>query len=120
MSPGFRRSRSTAADPAELPARPGFFLVAGFWRQYRATRQPLSRQDLACVLMLAISTLICSFLRSAIGYNDLGWRGFLVAQFVLLLWSVDLFAELKTLSFVTTRRKQLLLVFCALGVAGTV
>ena len=65
-----------------------FFFVAGVkWRQYRVGDEPLSRQDAACLTMLVTSTLICTFLRSSvIGNNDLGWRGFLPAQFVLLLW----------------------------------
>jgi hypothetical protein len=99
-----------------------FFLVARLkWRQYRAGGRPLSRQDLACVTMLATSALICTFLRSSvIGCNDLGWRGFLVAQFVLLLWSVDIFAGRERGRFLSVRQRELLVVFIALGVAGTV
>jgi len=40
--------------------------------------------------MLTTSVVICTFVRSSvISYNDLGWRGFMIAQFVLILWSVE-------------------------------
>jgi hypothetical protein len=95
-----------------------FFLVAGIkWRQYRASGQPLSRQDAACLTMLVTSTLICTFLRSSvIGNNDLGWRGFLPAQFVLLLWAVDVWPRRDRL---TARQRRMLTICIALGAAGT-
>jgi hypothetical protein len=41
--------------------------------------------------MLATSLAICSFFRSnTIASNDLGWRGIIVAQFVLLIWAAEL------------------------------
>jgi hypothetical protein len=99
-----------------------FFLIARYkWRQHRASGRPASRQDLACTVMLATSMLLCSFLRSSvIGCNDLGWRGLLVAEFVLLLWASDLFANRDRLDFLSARQKQLLVVFFALGFSGTV
>jgi len=98
-----------------------FFLVAGIkWRQWRASRAPLSRQDAACLTMLVTSALICTFLRSTvIGNNDLGWRGFLPAQFVLLLWAVDIWPQRNLPAFVSARRKRILTVCIALGAAGT-
>jgi hypothetical protein len=72
-----------------------FFLIARYkWRQHRASGEPLSRGDLASAIMLTISILVCTFMRSSvIGCNDLGWRGMLIAEFVLLLlWAADLFA----------------------------
>ncbi|HMC57809.1 MAG TPA: hypothetical protein VKJ01_01335, partial [Candidatus Solibacter sp.] len=99
-----------------------FFLVAHCkWRQHRASGNPLSRQDLAFALMAATSLLVCTFLRSSvIGCNDLGWRGFLVAEFVLLLWGVDVFTRRDHWRFLTGRQRDLLVVFIGLGVAGTV
>jgi hypothetical protein len=99
-----------------------FFLVARYkWRQYKASGQPLSRQDLAMGVMAITSTLVCTFMRSSvIGCNDLGWRGFLIAEFVLLLWAVDLFGERASLAFLAAPQKQLLAVFFAIGFAGTV
>ena len=86
----------------------GFFFLIGRikWRQYRASGRPLSRQDLACAAMLAVSTLICTFLKSSvIGNNDLGWRGFLPAQFVLLLWSVDIWMERAKLTAISALQR---------------
>jgi hypothetical protein len=99
-----------------------FFLVARYkWRQHRASGQPASRQDLAMAVMAVTSTLVCTFLRSSvIGSNDLGWRGFLIAEFVLLLWAIDIFGERERLGFLTVPQKQLLAVCFALGFAGTV
>jgi len=40
--------------------------------------------------MAATSVLLCTFLRSGvISLNDVGWRGFLVAQFILLIWAAE-------------------------------
>jgi hypothetical protein len=65
--------------------------------------------------MVATSLLICTFLRSTvIDNNDLGWRGFLVAQFGLLLWSVDVLSDRRY------KRSALLAAMLALGAAGTV
>jgi len=67
----------------------GFFAAAGLvW--WKRRQRPLAREDLAIAAMIATSVLICTFVRSTvIGNNDLGWRGFLIAQFGLLLWAVD-------------------------------
>jgi hypothetical protein len=70
--------------------------------------------------MAVTSAVICTFLRSSvIGNNDLGWRGFLIAEFVLLLWAVDLFGDRERLPFLSPIQKQLLTVFFGLGFAGT-
>ena len=99
-----------------------FFLVARYkWQQHRASGRPFSRQDAALAAMAAVSTLVCTFLRSSvIGNNDLGWRGFLIAQFALLLWAVDLFGERESHAFLTAHQKQALAVCFGLGFAGTV
>jgi hypothetical protein len=45
----------------------------------------------AAVTIAAVSVTVCTFLRSGvIAANDLGWRGFLPAQFIMLLWAADL------------------------------
>jgi hypothetical protein len=95
----------------------GFFLAAGllWWRRRRARREPLSRAQLAIALMVATSLVICTFLRSTvIDNNDLGWRGFLVAQFGMLLWSVDVLSDRRY------KRSPLLAAMIVLGAAGTV
>jgi hypothetical protein len=99
-----------------------FFVIARYkWRQHRAAGRPISRQDLACTVMLATSVLLCTFLRSSvIACNDLGWRGLLVAEFVLLLWASDLFANRDRLEFLNSHQKRLLVILFALGFSGTV
>ncbi len=73
----------------------GFFLVAGlvYLRNLRKRGSP-SLAELALIVLAATSIFICTFLRSGvITNNDLGWRGFLPAQFALLLWAAELFAR---------------------------
>jgi hypothetical protein len=74
----------------------GFFLPIGLvaLKRLRAARQPWSRWELAACAMAGSSIAVCTFLRSGvIGNNDLGTRGFLPAQFILLLWAVSLSGE---------------------------
>jgi len=91
------------ADTANLLLLPvnylmemGFFLIAGviqckrMWRD----RGNLTDEHLCGFTMAATGIVICTFFRSSvISNNDLGWRGILVAQFVLLLWGADLLAD---------------------------
>ena len=98
----------------------GFFLVAGlmWWRKRRSSGQTWTRPDLALGLMVATSILICTFVRSSvIGNNDLGWRGFLVAQFGLVLCAVDVLTGPGP-AF-SGMRRGFLAVLLALGAAGT-
>jgi hypothetical protein len=71
----------------------GFFFVVGIvfaWR-IRVIRR-LSQALLATVLLAGTSLFIAIFFKSGvITNNDLGMRGFLPAQFVLLLWAADMF-----------------------------
>jgi hypothetical protein len=99
-----------------------FFLVGTIqWRKFSKRGGPLSRQELACTTMIATSILICTFLRSSvIGCNDLGWRGFLLAQFMLLLWAVEILSERNTPGFLTARQKRMAMAFLLLGGLGTV
>jgi hypothetical protein len=92
----------------------GVFFVAAimWWRNRRSTGKPLDRAEIAIALMVGSSLVICTFVRSSvIGNNDLGWRGILIAQFGLLVWTADLLAE---------RRTRFLTVLLALGVLGNV
>jgi hypothetical protein len=83
------------ADALALPLN--YFLELGFffavaiiqWKKVR--KEKLTNEDLFGVSMLAVSILLCSFFRSnTIANNDLGWRGMLPAQFILLLWAAQL------------------------------
>jgi hypothetical protein len=101
----------------------GFFLLAARykWKLHRVANQPVPREELAFLVMAATSAVICTFLRSTVGNNDLGWRGFLVAQFVLLLWAADLLAGLRRLQFpfLSAGQKGTLAAMLFLGLAGT-
>jgi hypothetical protein len=91
----------------------GLFFAVGVleWRRLRRI-ETLGRNDLALGLMALISVAACTFLRSGvIANNDLGWRGFLIAQFVLLIRGAQLLPEVKS---------KKLLVLAVLGLAGTV
>ncbi len=92
----------------------GIFFLAGhiFWTRFRARKRPATLAELAALLMLATSVLICTFVKStAIENNDLGWRGFLPAQFILLLWAAILLSE-------HASRTKLATLLIVLGVAG--
>ena len=92
----------------------GVFFAAAviWWRNRRRTGKPLQKAELAIALMVGTSVVLCTFVRSSvIGNNDLGWRGFLIAQFGLLLWTVDVLME---------RRTAFLTALVALGVLGNV
>jgi hypothetical protein len=97
----------------------GFFLYAGwiYWRRHRE-RGAFERRDLAAAAMLAISVAACTFLRSNLGdNNDLAWRGFMIAQFVLLLWAVQVLRGRVSLK---SSERRTLAVLLAIGVASTV
>jgi len=102
-----------------------FFVVAWFrWKSRGMNRGPLSREESASITMCATSLLACTFLRSsAVANNDLGWRGLLVAQFVLLLWAVDFLAAWPSpAGYISRRPRSFGAVIClliGLGAAGT-
>ena len=69
----------------------GFFLLAGLFYfsmlSQEDKKQAWFKLDL---IILSTSFIISSFFRSTIiANNDLGWRGFMPVQFILLLWSAD-------------------------------
>lgn len=70
----------------------GFFLLAGFiffQKSYR--NKAISAYLLPESLLLSISFVISSFFYSSTAStNDLGWRGIMPAQFILLIWSVNI------------------------------
>src|SRR5205085_1358213 len=70
----------------------GFFFLIGLfqWRRMLASRNFFGHRELCGFMMAATSVILCTFLRSGvIAINDLGTRGFLVAQFVLLIWGTE-------------------------------
>jgi len=71
----------------------GFFLAIGVLRlrQLARGRVEASTDELAAWTLVLTSFLIGSFLRSStISSNDLGWRCFLPAQLILLLWGTTM------------------------------
>jgi hypothetical protein len=96
----------------------GLFFAVGWWRwkTWRAKGYALERQDVAAGAMIGVSVVICTFLRSSlISNNDLGWRGFLIAQFALLVWAADMLAD-----WPQVPHRALLALLIGLGAAGTV
>jgi len=96
----------------------GFFFVVGVmqWKKMRG-KNFFDQKELCGFVMAATSVLICTFLRSGvISNNDLGWRGFLPAQFILLLWAVELWDD----GLLWIPRRGLIIALLILGVAGTV
>ncbi len=77
----------------------GFYFFAG-WLMLRVHlrqegRRQLTEMQTACVYLLAVSLVLISFLQSSvIQNNDLGFRGILPAQFILLLWGALLIERL--------------------------
>jgi hypothetical protein len=97
----------------------GFFFAAGLlvWGEFRRQQGGATRQQLAAFTMAAASVVVCTFLESSvIANNDLGWRGFLIAQFMLLLWGADLLSG----PIAGRGNKSILIVLIALGASGVV
>ncbi len=109
----------------------GFFFKVAIiqWKRMRSGSDFFHQKELCGFVMAATSVLICTFLRSGvIGANDLGWRGFMVAQFILLLWAAEMWDEgllatssprCQTVIFGNDRR-GLLIALLVLGVAGSI
>lgn len=69
----------------------GYFAIAAliYWQARLRQKRPLSRAETALLALGATSLIVSTFFVSDMRNNDLGWRGLLFAQFVLLLWTVD-------------------------------
>ncbi len=70
----------------------GLLFIVGIVQARRLIRRkaPLGRKEWAEVALIVVPVIICTFFRSSvISNNDLGWRGFLIPQFVLSLWAID-------------------------------
>lgn len=74
----------------------GFFAIAGvvYWRRRLRTGEPLSRNEMGIVTMALVGAFVATFLKATIRNNDLGWRGVMLLQLPLLLWSADVVALL--------------------------
>jgi len=85
--------------PANYGMELGFFLVAGLlWLQQHQKEELLKNPFfIPEIALLCVVVIICSFIRSSIAANDLGWRGWLFGQFILLVWAVDILASRSSL-----------------------
>ncbi len=106
----------------------GFFFAVGWmvWKAFRARRRPPTRWEWASFAMAGTSITICTFMKSSlIANNDLGWRGFLPAQFTLLLWAADLLGgrgaavEDQIAPPIVLRKRPMLVLMLFLGAVGT-
>ncbi len=70
----------------------GFFFIVGLiWIQQNGrARWQNNPFQVAEIILIFITILIGSFVRSTtIGSNDLGWRVWLIGQFILIIWAGD-------------------------------
>ena len=125
LGPGAGKALRLALLPLNYFLELGLFLSVGVItaiRLYR--RRPVPAHAQAAVAMAAVSILFCTFFRQRADYlnNDPGWRCFLPAQFVLLLWAADLFVERKTAPAARSRwwfGSATLAILALLGIGGT-
>jgi hypothetical protein len=119
--------RQTIADALSLPlnyfAEFGFFLIVAYTvipRILRRNNKPISPSELFATLVVVGTFGICSFVRSTvITNNDFGFRGFMFAQFFLLIWGAELLKD-GFLSSLRARRRALVLFTIVVGTLGTV
>jgi hypothetical protein len=120
---GFTWNQIAVANFIALPLN--YFLETGMWFVLavmwckRAIRRRNSDAGYAALMMFGTSLLVGTFLKSGvINFNDLGWRSVLIAQLILLIWSVDpLRAWWRRRSLGSSRTLAALVV---LGLASTV
>ena len=103
----------------------GFFFLIGFlqWRKMRASKNFFRHPELSGFVMAASGAIVCTFIRSGvIEVNDLGIRGFMVVQFMLLIWGTELLDDGLIAGAVRTgqARRNLLIGTLVLGATGTV
>lgn len=110
-----------------------YFLVAmEQWRRMRASTNFFRHAELCGFSMAATGIVFCTLLRSGvITINDLGMRGIMVVQFILLLWGAEFLCEgllsrrvnLSTsnsdLVYHKREGRTLLIATLVLGLAGT-
>ena len=92
-----------------------------------APRRHLSQAEWAALTMFAVSVLTGTFLRSGVIINnDLGWRSLLVAQIILVVWSIG---PLRAVASTEAPRRKVfapgvvapaITLWVALGLASTV
>ena len=95
LEPGLREIMGTLFLPVNYFFELGFFFVIAilWFRQRRKLNYGQHNQYFwAETILLATVAVLLSFVKStAIVLNDLGMRGWLLGQFVLIIWAVDIF-----------------------------
>lgn len=78
--------------PANYIMELGFFLIIGLLWLQQHRKEELSKNPFFIpeIILLCVVVFVCSFIRSAIAANDLGWRGWLFGQLIFLVWAVDI------------------------------
>jgi len=99
----------------------GYFLVAAllYWRWRRQQKQSLETVEVLLLSIAVGSFLVCTFLASTFLWNDLGWRAFLVGQFVLLLWAIPVTGWLLEKADGIRAWRRVLLFLLITGLTGT-
>lgn len=103
LPPGWRDVVGVLCLPVNYFFELGFFFViAVLWlRQKRKLKD--NPYYLAEMLLLATVVILLSFVKSTVLLsNDLGMRGWLLGQFVLIIWTVDIFNALAKDSILLT------------------
>jgi hypothetical protein len=104
-----------------------------FWQWRHHLGIPVRRVETFCVVVAAVSLLVCTFVRSTLVANDLGWRGTLFAQFVMLLWTASFLVMPGRFPYSSSkpnegvplepsykRKRVLVLAFVTIGLIGVV
>ena len=99
----------------------GYFAVAAllYWIWRRKLTPKLDSVEKLLISIAVSSFTVCTFLSSTFKWNDLGWRAFLVAQFVLLLWAIPVTEWIWTRTPELKKWRSALLFLLITGIAGT-
>ncbi len=110
-----------------------FFFIALMWFQsFRSRVNIPNRIKILEITLLSVVILLTSFFRSSIvSSNEIGWRGWLFGQFVLLIWTIDLLRQfsfdtnsikltISNLIFSKDRRVKLLSLFAVAGILTSI
>ena len=74
----------------------GFLCLGGalYYGYRKSLGIPLNKEEFFLLVVFCASLFFSTFFRSAIANNDLGWRGFMFVQFILLLVNIPLLAHM--------------------------
>jgi hypothetical protein len=108
LAPGAREAAGILLLPVNYFFELGFFFVIAllWWKQRNKSADRRGNPYfLAETLLLATVVILLSFLKSTVlVINDLGMRGWLLGQFILIVWAVDIFNAAPKDRFLLTPR----------------